>query len=84
MFLSTTNLSSAQTFRSAHRGKICVHVFIWVSVYTCCERLRCIVILKKREGTAPELPDLSGAQSFGDAHRVRIYILKFIWVSVYL
>jgi hypothetical protein len=33
----------AQSFEGAHRGKVCVRVFIWVSVYACCERLRCNV-----------------------------------------
>jgi hypothetical protein len=30
-------------FRCAHRDRIYVHVFIWVSVRTCCERLCCTV-----------------------------------------
>jgi hypothetical protein len=33
----------AQFFGSAHRGRVCVHVFIGVSVHACCERLRCTV-----------------------------------------
>jgi hypothetical protein len=33
----------AQYLRGAHRGKICVRVFIGVSVRACCERLRCTV-----------------------------------------
>jgi hypothetical protein len=36
--------AGAQSFRGgAHRGRVCVHVFIGVSVYACCERLRCTV-----------------------------------------
>jgi hypothetical protein len=27
----------------AHRGRVCVRVFIGVSVHVCCERLRCTV-----------------------------------------
>jgi hypothetical protein len=27
----------------AHRGRVCVRVFIGVSVRACCERLRCTV-----------------------------------------
>jgi hypothetical protein len=33
----------AQSFGGAHRGGICVRVFIGVSVRACCERLRCTV-----------------------------------------
>jgi hypothetical protein len=33
----------AQSFGGAHRGRVCVHVFIGVSVRACCERLRCTV-----------------------------------------
>jgi hypothetical protein len=32
--------AGAQSFGGAHRGRVCVHVFIWVSVHECCERLR--------------------------------------------
>jgi hypothetical protein len=31
----------------AHRGRVCVRVFIGVSVRACCERLRCTVSFKK-------------------------------------
>jgi hypothetical protein len=33
----------AQSFESAHGDKVCVCVFIGVSMRACCERLRCIV-----------------------------------------
>jgi hypothetical protein len=33
----------AQSFGGAHRGRVCVRVFIGVSVRACCERLRCTV-----------------------------------------
>jgi hypothetical protein len=32
--------AGAQSFGGAHRGRICVRVFIGVSVRACCERLR--------------------------------------------
>jgi hypothetical protein len=35
--------AGAQSFRGAHRGRVCVCVFIWVGVRACCERLRCTV-----------------------------------------
>jgi hypothetical protein len=35
--------AGAQSFRGAHRGRVCVHVFIGVSVRACCEHLRCTV-----------------------------------------
>jgi hypothetical protein len=28
-------IKPAQSFRCAHRGRVCVHVFIWVSDRTC-------------------------------------------------
>jgi hypothetical protein len=31
----------AQSFGGAHRGRVCVPIFIGVSVRACCERLRC-------------------------------------------
>jgi hypothetical protein len=31
----------AQSFRGAHRGRVCVRVFTGVSMHACCERLRC-------------------------------------------
>ena len=31
---------SAQSFECAHRGRVCLRVFIGVSVRACCERLR--------------------------------------------
>jgi hypothetical protein len=33
----------AQSFGGAHRGRVCVCVFIGVSVRACCERLCCTV-----------------------------------------
>jgi hypothetical protein len=35
--------AGAQSFRGANRGRVCVRVFIGVSVRACCERLRCTV-----------------------------------------
>jgi hypothetical protein len=35
--------AGAQFFGGAHRGRVCVRVFIGVSVRACCERLRCAV-----------------------------------------
>jgi hypothetical protein len=43
--------AGAQSFGGAHRGRVCVRVFIGVSVCACCERLRLYcVILKKKNG----------------------------------
>jgi hypothetical protein len=33
--------ASAQSFRGAHRGRVCVRAFIGVSVRACCECLCC-------------------------------------------
>jgi hypothetical protein len=33
----------AKSFEGAHMGRVCVRVFIRVSVCACCERLRCTV-----------------------------------------
>jgi hypothetical protein len=33
--------AGAQSFGGAHSGRVCVRVFIGVSVRVCCERLRC-------------------------------------------
>jgi hypothetical protein len=33
----------AQSFGGAHRGRVCVRVFLGVSVRACCERLHCTV-----------------------------------------
>jgi hypothetical protein len=35
--------AGAQSFRGAHRGRVCAGVFIGVSVRACCERLLCTV-----------------------------------------
>jgi hypothetical protein len=40
--------AGAQSFGGAHRGRVCVHVFIGVSVRVCCERLCCIVSISKK------------------------------------
>jgi hypothetical protein len=47
--------ADARSFRGAHRGRVCVHVFIGVSVRVCCERLCYTVsflkkVAKKRSG----------------------------------
>jgi hypothetical protein len=34
--------AGAQSFEGAHRDKVCVCVFIEVSVRACCKRVRCI------------------------------------------
>jgi hypothetical protein len=33
--------AGVQSFGGAHRGRVCVCVFIGVSARACCERLRC-------------------------------------------
>jgi hypothetical protein len=38
-----SRFAGAQSFGGAHRGRVCVRVFIGVSVRACCERLRCTV-----------------------------------------
>jgi hypothetical protein len=40
--------AGAQSFGGVHRGRVCVRVFIGVSVHACCERLRCTVLFKKQ------------------------------------
>jgi hypothetical protein len=40
-------IKSAQFFRCAHRGRVCMCVFIVVSVYTCMSICVCTVFLKK-------------------------------------
>jgi hypothetical protein len=35
--------ASAQSLGGAYKGRVCVRVFIRVSVCACCERLCCIV-----------------------------------------
>ena len=52
-----------QSFGGAHRGRVCVRVFIGVSVRACCERLHCTVLkkydkhyhLKKQAGGIDEI-----------------------------
>jgi hypothetical protein len=44
--MATSGISrsvGAQPFGGAHRGRVCVRVFIKVSVRACCECLRCTV-----------------------------------------
>jgi hypothetical protein len=41
--LRISRSAGAQSFGGAHRGRVCVRVFIGVSVHACCERLRCTV-----------------------------------------
>jgi hypothetical protein len=38
-----------QSFRSAHRGRVCVHVFIRVSAHTCMSICVYTVFLKKKK-----------------------------------
>jgi hypothetical protein len=40
-------IKSAQSFRGAHRGKLCVHMFIGVSAHTCMGIYVYTVFLKK-------------------------------------
>jgi glucan phosphoethanolaminetransferase (alkaline phosphatase superfamily) len=40
-------IKPAQSFISAHRGKVCVRVFIWVSACTCMSICVYTVFLKK-------------------------------------
>jgi hypothetical protein len=41
-------IKPAQSFGGAHRGRVCVHVFIGVSARTCMSICVCTVFLKKR------------------------------------
>jgi hypothetical protein len=40
-------IKSTQSFRDAHRGKLCVHMFIGVSAHTCMSIYIYTVFLKK-------------------------------------
>jgi hypothetical protein len=40
--------AGAQSFGGAHRGRVCVRVFVGVSVRACCERLRRTVPFSKK------------------------------------
>jgi hypothetical protein len=40
-------IKPAQSFEGAHSGRICVHVFIEVSAYTCMSIYVCTMFLKK-------------------------------------
>jgi hypothetical protein len=44
----TSKSAGVQSFGGAHTGRVCVRVFIGVSVRACCERLRCTVSFKKK------------------------------------
>jgi hypothetical protein len=39
-------IKPAQSFRGAHRGRVCMRVFIGVSAYTCINICVCTVFLK--------------------------------------
>jgi hypothetical protein len=41
-------IKPAQSFDGAHRGRVCVHVFIGVSACTCVSTCVCTVFLKKK------------------------------------
>jgi hypothetical protein len=41
-------IKPAQSFESAHRGRVCVRVFIGVSTHTCMSIYICTVFLKKK------------------------------------
>jgi hypothetical protein len=41
-------IKPAQSFESAHRGRVCVRVFIGVSTSTCMSIYICTVFLKKK------------------------------------
>jgi hypothetical protein len=45
--LGISRTAGAQSFGGAHRGRVCVRVFIGVSVRARCERLRCAVSFSK-------------------------------------
>jgi hypothetical protein len=64
----------AQSFGGAHRGRVCVRVFIGVSMCACCERLRCTVWILKKSPTAlaslsmsriPNPPNSCGVHTIG-------------------
>jgi hypothetical protein len=48
-------IKPTQSFEGAHRGRVCVHVFIGVSARTCMSIYVCTVFLKKRQ-TYPTPP----------------------------
>jgi hypothetical protein len=43
-------IKPAQSFGGAHRGNVCVHVFIWVSSRTCISICVYTMLLKKKDG----------------------------------
>jgi hypothetical protein len=46
----------AQSFGDAHRGRVCVHVFIGMSAHTCMSICVCTMFLKKKKNASPERP----------------------------
>jgi hypothetical protein len=40
-------IKPAQTFGGAHRGRMSVHMFIWINTHTCISICVCTVFLKK-------------------------------------
>jgi hypothetical protein len=40
-------IKTAQSFRGAHRGRVCVHVYIWVSAHICMSIYIYIMFIKK-------------------------------------
>jgi hypothetical protein len=45
----------AQSFRGAHKGRVCMRVFIWVSAHTCMSICVCTVFLKNENERAMRL-----------------------------
>jgi hypothetical protein len=44
-----SRFAGAQSFEGVHRGRVCVRVFIGVSVRACCKRLHCTVSISKKK-----------------------------------
>jgi hypothetical protein len=52
MVTSEISISAGtQSFGGVHRGRVCVRVYIGVSVHACCERLRCTMWFLKKNTT---------------------------------
>jgi hypothetical protein len=55
-------IKSVQSFEGAHKGRMYMHVFIWVSVHMCMSIYVCTVFLKKKliydikDDLVPSLP----------------------------
>ena len=47
MVTSGISRSAGPVLRGAHRGRVCICVFIGVNMRACCERLRCTVLKNK-------------------------------------